>query len=143
MTRSHFRFFALAVGLLVCAVASFRIWQLRTQPPGDVWTPAHLAQPIQTEVNRFELLAAGEPLARAVEQGRVQMTPAGKTEAVTLTEVQVRVNNHDRAVLELVPQLLALAAVAGGALVLFLVGLFTPLIGAFRQHGLVDIHLTT
>lgn len=143
MTRSHFRFFALAVGLLVCAVASFRIWQLWTQPPGDVWTPAHLALPLQTEATRFEVLVAGEPLARAVEQRRVQVTPVGKTEPVTLTEVLVRANNHDRAVLELVPKLLALSAVAGGALVLFLIGLFTPMIGAFRQHGLVDIHLPT
>jgi len=38
------------------------------------------------------------------------------------------------------------ALLGGGlvlALVLFLVGLFAPRIGAFHQHGLIDMHLDT
>ena len=30
---------------------------------------------------------------------------------------------------------------AGGGFVLFLIGLLAPLIGAFKQHGLIDMHL--
>ncbi len=53
----------------------------------------------------------------------------------------MRVNEAEKVRAARVPSLLWLSAMAGGGLVLFIVGLFAPKIGAYKQHGLIDMHL--
>ena len=66
------------------------------------------------------------------------MTAAGP---LVVKEATARVNNADQLREARFLPLLALSAIAGGALVLFVIGLLAPRIGAFHQHGLIDMHL--
>jgi hypothetical protein len=53
------------------------------------------------------------------------------------------VNNYERVRLARIPMMLALAAGVGAGFVLFLIGLFTPLIASLHPDELVDLHLPT
>ena len=68
-------------------------------------------------------------------EGRRAETP------VAADKLAVRLNNYERDRLAQVPLMLGLAAVAGAAFALFLVGLFTPLIAALKPPDIVDLHL--
>ncbi len=139
----HFRFYSITLGLLVCALASYRVWQLWTRPAVDTWTPASFAQPLETVADRFEVRVAGEPMTKVVADGKLTRQAEVGTAPVRAEDVTVRVNNADRQKAETIPPMLAFAAVAGGAFVLFVIGLFTPVIGSFHPRGLVDLHLET
>lgn len=145
MERSHFRFFALAFGLLVCALSLYKLFLLFTPPPAEAaWTPAHLALPLSSTSDRFEVLVKGAPLASSLEAQKLLVgLEGGGAETLSKSDLTVRVNDQDRIRLSRMPLMLGLAGLAGGAFVLLVIGLFTPLIGAFRPHGLVDLHLTT
>ena len=139
MPKGHFRLFALLGGGIVLMLALAGIWRLQYQPLEVVWTPAHLALPLSTTADRIEVLVADMPLLRAVAEKRVTvLTDAGPK---LVAEANVRVNNADQLRENRFVPLLALSAIAGGAFVLFLIGLFAPRIGAFHQHGLIDLHL--
>jgi hypothetical protein len=141
MQKSHFRLFALLGGGVVLALAIAGIWLVQGKPLEPVWTPAHLALPLATTSDRIEVLVADVPLEKAVADGRVTvMTDAGPR---VVREALVRVNNADQLREARFLPLLLLSAIGGGALVLFVIGLFAPRIGAFHQHGLIDLHLTT
>ncbi len=141
--KSHFRSYATLLGLLVAALASYGLWQLWHVPADAAWTPAHLSLPLETTADRFEVLVNGQPLAKAAAEKHVLVAKDGSFQPIAPTEVTARVNNVDRARAARMPYMLWLAAALGGGLVLFVIGLCTPLIGAFRPHGLVDLHLTT
>lgn len=140
--KTHFRFYATLFGLLICALASFRLWQLWNQPQDAYWTPAHLAMSLDTTSDRFEMLVGTAPLGKVLDERRLLVRSGDSWLPVTATDVSFRVNNYDRARVMRIPAMVAFAALAGGAFVLFVIGLVTPLIGAFRPHGLVDLHLT-
>ena len=142
ITTGHFRFFAIAVGLIACAGGALRLWQLSTQPVGDVWTPAIYAPGIESTADRLEVLVAGVPLATAANEQRLLMVIQGNPAPVKVADIRVRLNNEASLRAAAVPAMLGFAALAGGGFVLLLIGLLTPTIGAFKQHGLVDIHLT-
>ena len=141
MPKGHFRLFALLGGGIVLVVALAGIWLVQNQPVNATWTPAHLALPLSTTSDRIEVLVADVPLQKAVAEKRLIISTDAGLKPVL--EAMVRVNNADQIVAARFTPLLVLSAVAGGAFVLFLIGLFAPHIGAFHQHGLIDLHLTT
>jgi hypothetical protein len=141
MPKGHFRLFALLGGGIVLVVALAGIWLVQNQPVNATWTPAHLALPLSTTSDRIEVLVADVPLQKAVAEKRLIISTDAGLKPVL--EAMVRVNNADQIVAARFTPLLVLSAVAGGAFVLFLVGLYAPRIGAFHQHGLIDLHLTT
>jgi hypothetical protein len=141
MQKSHFRLFALLGGGVVLALAIAGLFLVQSKPLEPVWTPAHLALPLATTSDRIEVLVADVPLGKAVADGRVTVTTDAGPRVVR--EALVRVNNADQLREARFLPLLGLSAIAGGALVLFVIGLFAPRIGAFHQHGLIDLHLTT
>ncbi|MEO8587569.1 MAG: hypothetical protein ABI584_15495 [Acidobacteriota bacterium] len=141
MKKGHFRLFALLGGGLVLVLALAGFWLVQGKPIDTTWTPAHLALPLSTQADRLEVLVSDVPLEKAIAEKRLTlMTAAGP---LVVKETTVRVNNNDQLREARFLPLLGLSAIAGGALVLFLVGLFAPRIGAFHQHGLIDMHLDT
>jgi len=143
ITTGHFRFFAIVVGLLACAGGSFRLWQLSNQQIGDPWTPAIYAPGIEATADKVEVIVAGVPLAKAVAEQQLAMATRGNMVPVKVADIKVRLNNEATLRAASVPAMLGFAALGGGGLVLLLIGLLTPMIGAFTQHGLIDLHLTT
>lgn len=141
MQKSHFRLFALLGGGVVLALAVAGIWRVETRPVDATWTPAHLALPLSAVDGRVQVLVADIPLEKAVAEGRLLVTTEAGPRPVR--EALVRVNNADQLREARFLPLLGLAAIGGGALVLFVIGLFAPRIGAFHQHGLIDLHLTS
>jgi hypothetical protein len=141
MPKSHFRLFALLGGGVVLALAIAGFWRVESQPLDPTWTPAHLALPLSTTADRIEVLVADVPLQKAIADQRLTFATDAGPRAVT--QASVRVNNLEQLRAARVTPLLVLSAVAGGAFVLFVIGLFTPRIGAFKQHGLVELHLTS
>lgn len=140
MPKSHFRLFALLGGGIVLVVALAGIWRVQNQPVNATWTPAHLALPLSTTADRVEVLVADVPLQKAIADKRLIITT--DTGLKPVPEATVRVNNAQQILDARFTPLLVLSAVAGGAFVLFVIGLFAPRIGAFHQHGLIDLHLT-
>lgn len=140
MPKGHFRMFALLGGGVVLLVALAGLWRVQNQPVNAIWTPGHLALPLSTTADRIEVLVADVPLQKAVAEKRLLVTTDAGPRPVL--EATVRVNNADQILAARFTPLLVLSAVAGGAFVLFVVGLFAPRIGAFHQHGLIDLHLT-
>lgn len=143
MTTSHFRFFAIVCGLLVCALASFGLYQLWNRPVEAGLTPASYAPPLEKTADRLEVLVSHVPLAKAIAEQRLSITVDGNTVPVSAADVTVRLHEGDRVRIATVPRMLGLAAAAGAGFVLLVVGLLTPLIGEFRPHGLIDLHLPT
>ncbi|MCC6130076.1 MAG: hypothetical protein IT186_09110 [Acidobacteria bacterium] len=142
-STSHFRFFAIVCGLLFCAASSFRLWQLSTQPLGDQWTPAVYATDLETTTDKFEVLVSGMSLAKAADGGKLMMATEQGSFPLKSSDIKVRLNNAPAVRAASVPAMLGFAALAGGSLVLFLIGLFTPMIGAFHPHGPIELHLTS
>jgi hypothetical protein len=141
MQKSHFRLFALLGGGVVLALSIAGIWLVQSKPLDATWTPTHLALPLSTTADRIEVLVADIPLEKAIAEKRLSVaTDAGLKAVMGAT---VRVNNADQLHEARFLPLLALSAIGGGALVLLVIGLFAPHIGAFHQHGLIDLHLTT
>ena len=141
MKKSHFRLFALLGGGLVLALALAGFWLVQSKPMDLVWTPTHLSLPLSTTADRLEVLVGDVPLERAIAEKRLTlMTAAGP---LVVKEATARVNNADQLREARFLPLLALSAMAGGGLVLFVIGLLAPRIGAFHQHGLIDMHLET
>ena len=141
MQKSHFRQFALLGGGLVLVLSLVGFWQVQNKPAEVTWTPATLALPLESTSDRFQVLVADVPLEKAIAEKRLLVARDGGPVAVQ--EATVRVNNADQLREARVLPLLGLAAIAGGAFVLFVIGLVTPRIGAFKQHGLIDMHLET
>jgi len=141
MQKSHFRLFALLGGGLVLLLSIAGFWVVQSKPMDATWTPAHLALPLATTADRFQVLVADMPLEKAIAEKRLMVTR--DTGPLVVPEATVRVNNLDQLREARFMPLLALSAIAGGAFVLFLIGLFMPRIGAFKQHGLIDMHLDT
>jgi len=140
MPKGHFRLFALLGGGIVLVIALAGLWRVQNQPLEPTWTPAHLALPLSTTADRLEVLVADMPLQKAVAEKRLTVaTDAGQK---VVLEATVRVNNAEQLRANRFMPLLVMSAVAGGAFILFLIGLFAPRIGAFHQHGLIDLHLT-
>jgi hypothetical protein len=141
MQKSHFRLWALLGGGVVLVLALAGLWRVQSAPVDTSLTPAHLAPSISVMADRFEVLVAGVPLQKAIADKRLML--AGENGAATLVvpEASVRINDAERVRAARVPSLLALSAFAGGGFVLFLIGLMAPRIGAFKQHGLIDMHL--
>ncbi len=143
MQKSHFRLWALLGGGVVLVLALAGFWKVQSAPVDMSLTPAHLAPPLSIVADRTQVLVGGVSLEKAIADKRLML--AGENGAATLvvSEATVRINDAERVRASRVPSLLALAAIAGGALVLFVIGLIAPRIGAFKQHGLIDMHLET
>ncbi|MGA7990643.1 MAG: hypothetical protein WCC53_04355 [Thermoanaerobaculia bacterium] len=141
MQKSHFRLWALLGGgvILVLALAGF--WKVQSAPVDTSLTPAHLAPPLSSVADRFEVLVGGVPLEKAIADKRLLLAGENGASPLVVPDAAVRINEAERVRAARVPSLLALSAIAGGGFVLFLIGLFAPLIGAFKQHGLIDMHL--
>ena len=141
MPKSHFRLFALLGGGLVFALSVVGIWLVESKPLDTTWTPIHLSLPLATTADRLEVLVADVPLEKAIAEKR--LTLATTSGPIVVPAATVRVNNADQLRAARFLPLLGLSAIGGGALVLFVIGLFVPRIGAFKQHGLIDMHLDT
>ncbi len=141
MQKSHFRLWALLGGGVVLVLAIAGLWKVQLAPVDTALTPAHLAPPLSSVSDRFDVLVGGVSLQKAIADKRLML--AGENGAATLVvpDAAVRVNDAERVRAARVPSMLALAALAGGGFVLFVIGLVAPLIGAFKQHGLIDMHL--
>jgi hypothetical protein len=141
MQKGHFRLFALLGGGVVLALSVAGFWLVESKPLDTTWTPTHLALPLSTTTDRLEVLVGDVPLEKAIAEKRLTVVTGAGPQVVR--EATVRVNNSDQLREARFLPLLALSAIAGGAFVLFVIGLFAPRIGAFHQHGLIDLHLTT
>lgn len=141
MQKSHFRLWALLGGGVILVLALGGLWKVQTAPVDMSLTPAHLAQPLSSTADRFEVLVASVPLQKAIAEKRLMLVGENGAAAIVVPEATVRTNDADKVRAARVPSLLALAAMAGGGFVLFLIGLLAPRIGAFKQHGLIDMHL--
>ena len=141
MQKSHFRLWALLGGGVILVLALGGLWKVQTAPVDATLTPAHLARPLSSTTDRFEVLVASVPLQKAIADKRLMLAGENGAAAIVVPEATVRTNDADRVRAQRVPSLLALAAMAGGGFVLFVIGLFAPRIGAFKQHGLIDMHL--
>lgn len=141
MQKGHFRLFALLGGGVVLALSVAGFWLVESKPMDLTWTPTHLALPLSTTTDRLEVLVGDVPLEKAIAEKRLTVVTGAGPQVVR--EATVRVNNADQLREARFLPLLALSAIAGGAFVLFVIGLFAPRIGAFHQHGLIDLHLTT
>jgi len=141
MHKGHFRLFALLGGGVVLALSVAGFWLVESKPLDTTWTPTHLALPLSTTTDRLEVLVGDVPLEKAIAEKRLTVVTGAGPQVVR--EATVRVNNSDQLREGRFLPLLALSAIAGGAFVLFVIGLFAPRIGAFHQHGLIDLHLTT
>ncbi len=141
MQKSHFRLWALLGGGVVLVLALAGLWKVQMAPVDTALTPAHLAPPLSSVSDRFDVLVGGVSLQKAIADKRLML--AGENGAATLVvpDAAVRINDAERVRAARVPSMLALAALAGGGFVLFVIGLCAPLIGAFKQHGLIDMHL--
>lgn len=141
MQKSHFRLWALLGGGVVLVLALAGLWRVQNAPVDTSLTPAHLAPPLSSVADRFEVLVGGVPLQKAVTDKRLMLAGENGAATILVSDASVRINDAERVRAARVPSLLALSAMAGGGFVLFLIGLFTPRIGAFKQHGLIDMHL--
>jgi hypothetical protein len=141
MHKGHFRLFALLGGGVVLALSVAGFWLVESKPLDTTWTPTHLALPLSTTTDRLEVLVGDVPLEKAIAEKRLTVVTGAGPQVVR--EATVRVNNSDQLREARFLPLLALSAIAGGAFALFVIGLFAPRIGAFHQHGLIDLHLTT
>jgi len=141
MQKGHFRLFALLGGGVVLALSVAGFWLVESKPLDTTWTPTHLALPLSTTTDRLEVLVGDVPLEKAIAEKRLTVVTGAGPQVVRAATV--RVNNSDQLREARFLPLLALSAIAGGAFVLFVIGLFAPRIGAFHQHGLIDLHLTT
>ena len=84
---------------------------------------------------------AGEPILKAIEAQKVVLKRKDGEAPLAASEIVASLNERDRVRLTKVPLMLGLAALSGGAFVLFLIGLFTPLISALKPPMIVDLHL--
>lgn len=141
MQKSHFRLWALLGGGVVLVLALAGLWKVQSAPVDTSLTPAHLAPPLSSVADRFEVLVGGVPLQKAIADKRLMLAGENGAATVVVPHAVVRINDAERVRAARVPSMLALAAMAGGGLVLFVIGVFTPRIGAFKQHGLIDMHL--
>ena len=143
MKKSHFRLFAILVGLVACGGACFGIWKLWQQPLDSYWTAEAFSPTLAAASDRVEVFVNDEPLLKAVAEERIVHKQKGAEAPVVADKVVARVNNYERVRLARIPMLLALAAGAGAGFVLFLIGLFTPFIASLHPDELVDLHLPT
>jgi hypothetical protein len=141
LKKNHFRSFAILFGLLVCGAACYGLLHLWQQPVEDAWTPSAYAPPFVDVADRVQLYVGGEPLTKVLEKQQLVLKKDGAEAPFTAQQLVATVNNHDRLMLGRIPVMLGLAAVAGAALVLFLVGLCAPLISALKPPPIVDLHL--
>ncbi len=141
MQKSHFRLWALLGGGVVLVLALAGLWRVQSAAVDTSLTPAHLAPPLSAVSDRFEVLVGGVPLQKAIADKRLLLVGENGAATLVVPDAAVRINDADRVRAGRVSSLLALSAMAGGSFVLFLIGLLVPRIGAFKQHGLIDMHL--
>lgn len=143
MKKSHFRLFAILVGLVACGGACFGLWKLWEQPADAYWTAEAFSPTLAAVSDRVEVFVNEEPLLKAVGEERLVLKQKGSEAPLVAEKVIARVNNYERVRLARIPMMLALAAGVGAGFVLFLIGLFTPLIASLHPDELVDLHLPT
>ena len=143
MKRNHFRSFAILIGLLACAGACYAFMHVWEQPADAYWTATAFSPPLASVSDRVELYVADEPLLKAVGEERLVLKKKTTEAPVVAADLVARVNNYDKVRLARIPTMLGLAAAAGGGFVLFLIGLFAPLISALVPPTIVDLHLET
>jgi hypothetical protein len=139
--RNHFRLFAIVIGLLACAGACYGLLQLWQQPADAYWTATAFSPPLASASDRVELFVADEPLLKVVGEERLILKKKTTEAPVAAGDLVARVNNYEKARLARIPTMLELAAAAGGGLVLFLIGLFAPLIRELVPPPIVDLDL--
>ena len=113
MQKSHFRLWALLGGGVVLVLAIAGLWKVQLAPVDTALTPAHLAPPLSSVSDRFDVLVGGVSLQKAIADKRLML--AGENGAATLVvpDAAVRVNDAERVRAARVPSMLALAALRG------------------------------
>lgn len=144
MKKNPFRPFAIGIGLLVCGLAGFRVWQLWQQPLDGFWTQPAYSPALDAVADSVVVYVAGDPILKVVEAQNLVLKRGKDTEApVAAAELKASVNNYYKARAGRIPMMVTFAAVSGAGLAFFLVGLFMPLIRSFHPQELVDLHLET
>ena len=96
--------------LLVTALPIIRELTRRT----DIWwTPQTMLVPLAESADRVQIYAQGQPLAKLVQAGRVQVLDEGHPVSVSAGDVGLRFNNSERVRAERLPGLLISAAFLG------------------------------
>ena len=95
MQKSHFRLWALLGGGVVLVLALGGLWKVQTAPVDTSLTPAHLAQPLSSTADRFEVLVASVPLQKAIADKRLLLAGENGAAAIVVPEATVRVNEAD------------------------------------------------
>jgi len=139
--HNHFRSFAILFGLLLCAGACYGVYHFWQVPAEGHWTPEAFAPPLAQVSDRVKVSIGGDPILKLVEEQRLVVKEKEAETPVAADKLVASVNNYDQARFAKVPLMLGLAAVAGAGFVLFLVGLFVPLIKALKPPEIVDLHL--
>lgn len=141
MKHNHFRLFAILIGLLLCAGACYGAWHFWNVPSEGHWPAEAFSPPLGQATDRVQVYLSGEPILKLVGEQRLVVKEKDTSAPVAAEKLVASLNGFDRARLANVPLMLALAAVAGAAFALFLVGLFTPLIAALKPPDIVDLNL--
>ena len=88
------------------------------------WTPTTMPVPLAESGQRVEIYAHGQPLAKLIQAGKVQVLDEGRPVSLGAGDVGLRFNNSDRVRAERLPRLL-LSAALFGAVTLYLLMLLT------------------
>ena len=112
-----------AMSLSVLIVTALPIVRELTRRTDIWWTPHTMLVPLADGADRVEIYVHGQPLAKLLQTGHVQVLDEGRPVSLGAGDVGLRFNNSDRVRAERLPRLLVSAALLGAAMLylLFLV----------------------
>lgn len=112
------------MSLAVLLTSALPILRELTRRTDIWWTPATMLVPLGESGQRVEIYAHGQPLAKLIQAGKVQVLDEGKPVSLGAGDVGLRFNNSDRVRAERLPRVLVSAALFG-AVTLYLLLLVT------------------
>lgn len=114
----------IAMSLSVLIVTALPIVRELTRRTDIWWTPRTMLVPLADSADRVEIYAHGQPLAKLIQAGHVQVLDEGRPVSLGAEDVGLRFNNSERVRAERLPRLLVSSALFGAA-VLYLLFLVT------------------
>ena len=113
-----------AMSLSVLIVTALPIVRELTRRTDIWWTPHTMLVPLADSADRVEIYIHGQPLAKLIQAGQVQVLEDGRPVSLGAGDVGLRFNNSARVRAERLPRLLISAALFG-AVTLYLLLLVT------------------
>jgi hypothetical protein len=104
-----------AMSLSVLIVTALPIVRELTRRTDIWWTPRTMLVPLADSADRVEIYVHGQPLAKLIQAGQVQVLDEGRPVSLGAGDVGLRFNNSDRVRAERLPRLLLSGALFGAA----------------------------